>query len=82
MKIDIVYRDDEKEKKQVVAFYCEEPELKKMVRFIKLFEKSPLCYSYDDLSFIQAFFEGSSEEIRQLVKDLKSVECSFKGERK
>ncbi|MBA7551166.1 hypothetical protein ES705_43702 [subsurface metagenome] len=81
MKISINYRDDEKIKSQVVALYCEEPDLKKMVKFIKFCEKHPLCYSCDNLKVIQAFFEGSSEDIKRLVNFLKKKGYSLEGER-
>jgi len=82
MNISIDYRETGKVKKQTVAFYCKEPDLKKMVKFIKLVKDNPLCYSCDDLSVIQAFFEGKPEEIRKLVKDLKKKGYNFEGEEK
>jgi len=82
MKISVDYSPSGTVKEQTVAFFCEEPDLKMMVKFIKIFKKHPDCYYCDDLSIIRAFYKGPPEEIRQLIKDLKSVGCSFEGERK
>jgi len=63
-----------------MAFYCEEPDHKKMVKFIKMVEKNPLCYGCDNVSSTRCFFHGTIEEMRKMVKDLKKKGCKFERE--
>jgi len=61
----------EKGKREILTLYCEEKNVLKMMKFIKIVKKYPQCYSCDDLSVIQVFLEGSPDELVKIEKDLK-----------